>query len=218
MTLTDLCSSLWADVPYAFRALKSAPAYTVTLVPTLALGLGAATTMLAITNSVLLRPVALPRREQSAVLLREVHGTKEYSFSFQQIRALNDQSKLLSAVSGYSSMPRPVSTSDGSRVALVTRVSPNFFRMLDVQARYGRMLTDADTGAPVVVVSYAFWRERLHSDLRAVGSTVKVVGELRTLIGIVSRGIDLLPRLSDVSDKWPDCQSSVQGEQWRVKG
>ena len=61
------------------------------------------------------------------------------------------------------------------------------------------MLTDADTGAPVVVVSYTLWRERLHSDLPAVGSTVKVVGELRTLIGIVPRAIDLLPRLSDVS-------------------
>jgi putative ABC transport system permease protein len=145
--------------------------------------------MLAIVNSVLLRPVALPRPEQLAVLLREVHGTKEYSFSFQQIRALNDQSKLLSAVSGYDSMPRPVSTSDGSRIALVTRVSPNFFRMLDVQARYGRVLTDADSGAPVVVVNYAFWRERLHSDQRAVGSTIEVVGEQRTIIGVIPQGV-----------------------------
>jgi predicted permease len=189
MTLMDLRNSLWADVRYAFRGLKSAPGYTVTLVLTLALGLGAATTMLAIVNSVLLRPVALPRPEELAVLLREVHGTKEYSFSFQQIHALNDQAKLFSAVSGYNSMPRPVSTSDGSRIALVTRVSPNFFRMLDVQARYGRMLTDADSGAPVVVVNYAFWRERLHSDQRAVGSTIKVVGEQRTVIGVAPRGI-----------------------------
>jgi putative ABC transport system permease protein len=212
MTLTDLCSSLWADVRYAFRTLKSAPGYTVTLVLTLALGLGAATTMLAIVNSVLLRPVALPRPEQLAVLLREVHGTKEYSFSFQQIRALNDQSKLLSAVSGYDSMPRPVSTSDGSRIALVTRVLPNFFRMLDVQARYGRMLTDADSGAPVVVVNYAFWRERLHSDQRAVGSTIKVVGEQRTIIGVIPQGVHFPQSLDSPEVYTPKpVTSQVQG-------
>ena len=93
MTLTDLCGSLWADVRYAFRGLKSAPGYTVTLVLTLALGLGAATTVLASVNSVLLCPVALPPPEQLAVLLREGHGTKEYSSNFQHIRALNDQSE-----------------------------------------------------------------------------------------------------------------------------
>jgi len=89
MKLTNSGFSLWADVRYACRGLKSAPGYAVTLVLTLALGLGAATTMLAIVNSVLLRPVALPHPEQMVVLFREVHGTKEYSLSFPQIHALN---------------------------------------------------------------------------------------------------------------------------------
>lgn len=211
MKLTNSGFSLWADVRYACRGLKSAPGYAVTLVLTLALGLGAATTMLAIVNSVLLRPVALPHPEQMVVLFREVHGTKEYSLSFPQIHALNERSKLFSAVSGYTSMPRPVGTSDGSRVAMVTRVLPNFFRMLDVQAKYGRMFTEPDRDAPVVVVNYSFWRERLHSDPRAVGSTIKVVGEQRTVIGVAPQGIHFPQSLEGPEVYTPDPLTS-QGQ------
>jgi putative ABC transport system permease protein len=198
---------LLQDLRYALRGLKNAPGYAVTVVLTLGLGLGAATTMLAIVDSVLLRPVALPHPEQLVVLLREVRGTENYDLSFSQIRALNEQSKLFSAVSGYTSMPRPVSTSDGSRIALVLRVTSNFFRMLDVHAKYGRMLTDADSGAPVAVVNYAFWRERLHSDPRAVGSTIKVTGELRTVIGVTPQGIHFPQNLDSPAVYTPEAMT-----------
>ena len=123
------------------------------------------------------------------VLLQEIHGNREYSFSFDQIRALNERPNFLSAVSGYSSLPRPVSSADGSQIAIVTRVSPNFFRMLDVQAKVGRMFREADMAAPVAVVSDAFWHDRLHSDRRAIGSTIKVAGEPFTVVGIAPQGI-----------------------------
>jgi putative ABC transport system permease protein len=189
MRFTDLGFNVWADVKYAFRGLKGTLGYAVTLVLTLSLGLGAATTMLAIVNSVLLRPVLLPHPEQMVVLLQEIHGNKEYGFRFDQIRALNERLKLFTAVSGYSSMPRPVSSADGSQIAVVIRVSPNFFRMLDIKANFGRMFTEADKAAPVAVVSDAFWRDRLRSDPRAVGSTIKVAGEPLTVVGIAPRGI-----------------------------
>src|ERR1700722_8744711 len=59
MRLTDLGSNVWADISYAVRGLKNTVAYAVALVLTLSLGLGAATTMLAIVSSVLLRPLVL---------------------------------------------------------------------------------------------------------------------------------------------------------------
>jgi predicted permease len=202
---------LLQDLRYALRGLKNAPGYAATVILTLALGLGAATTMLAIVDSVLLRPVALPHPEQLVVMLREARGTENYNLSFRQIRALNDQSKLFSAVSGYTSMPRPVSTSDGSRIALVLRVTSNFFRMLDAPPRYGRMLTDADSGAPVAVVNFAFWRERLHSDPRAVGSTITVTGELRTVVGVTPQGIHFPQNLDSPTVYTPEPMTS-QGQ------
>jgi predicted permease len=189
MMLMGLGSNVWADISYAVRGLKNALAYAVTIVLTLSLGLGAATTMLAIVNSVLLRPLVLPHPEQLVVLLLELHGNKENAFSFEQIRALNERQNLFTAVSGYSSIPRPVSTSDGSQTTIVTHVSANFFRMLDTPAKLGRMFTEADKAAPVAVVSDAFWRDRLHSDPRAIGSTIKAAGEQLTIVGIAPQGI-----------------------------
>jgi hypothetical protein len=95
MMLMGLGSNVWADISYAVRGLKNTLAYAVALVSTLSLGLGAATTMLAIVNSVLLRPLVLPHPEQLVVLLLELHGNKENAFSFEQIRALNERQKLL---------------------------------------------------------------------------------------------------------------------------
>jgi predicted permease len=181
--------ALGQDVRYALRGFRRSPGFTLTVLLTLALGLGAVTAMLAIVDSVLLRPVALPHPEQLVILRREVHGAKQYTLTFQQIGALDKHSKSFSAVSGYNSMPRPVSTADGSRIVLVARVTPNFFRMLDVRARYGRMLNDTDENAPVAVVSFSFWQERLHSDPRIVGSTIKVAGAQKTVIGVTPEGI-----------------------------
>src|ERR1700677_3456926 len=166
MMLMGLGSNVWADISYAVRGLKNTLAYAVALVLTLSLGLGAATTMLAVVNSVLLRPLVLPHPEQLVVLLLELHGNKENAFSFEQIRALNERQNLFTAVSGYSSIPRPVSTSDGSQTTIVTHVSANFFRMLDTPAKLGRMFTEADKAAPVAVASDAFWSDRLHSEPR----------------------------------------------------
>ncbi len=189
MRLTDLGSNVWADISYAVRGLKNTVAYAVALVLTLSLGLGAATTMLAIVSSVLLRPLVLRHPEQLVVLLHELRGNKENDLSFEQIHTLNERLKLFTAVSGYASMPRPVSTSDGSQTTIVTHVSANFFRMLDTPARLGRMFTEADKASPVAVVSDAFWRDRLHSDPRAIGSTIKVAGEQLTIVGIAPQGI-----------------------------
>ena len=155
MRFRDLGFNAWADVRYAFRTLKGALGYAATLMLTLSLGLGAATTMLAIVNSVLLRPVMLPHPEQMVVLLQEIYGNREYSFRFDQIRTLNERLRLFTAVSGYSSLPRPVSSADGSQIAIVTRVSPNFSRMLDVQAKVGRVFREATIAitASVLVVA-----------------------------------------------------------------
>jgi hypothetical protein len=77
MKLMSFLSNVRSDVCYAFRGLKCAPGYTFTLILTLSLGLGAATTMVAIVNSVLLQPVALPQPEQLVLFVREVHGKRK---------------------------------------------------------------------------------------------------------------------------------------------
>ncbi|WP_213805891.1 ADOP family duplicated permease [Granulicella sp. dw_53] len=177
------------DVRYAVRSLRGSPAYTATLVCTLVLGLGAATTMMAVVESILMRPVALPHPEQLVQVYSEdgPDGTSAsaHALSYKAIDELRRNTHSFTNVSGYNFMARPVSASDGTRITVLTEVTPEFFPMLGVQTRLGRPIGPGDDKAAVVVVSDEFWRERLHADPKAVGSTIKVSGQLRTVIGVL---------------------------------
>lgn len=184
---------LLQDVRYALRGLRNAPGYTVTVVLTLALGLGAVATMLAVIDSVLLRPVALPHSDQLVLLYlaEEQDGTHASSqaLSYKQIDELRRDTHSFSALAGYNVNARPVDGPDGSRVSILTEVTPDFFSMLGVHAKAGRLITPQDAHAPVVVVNDAFWRERLHRDPRAIGSEVRFDGKAHTVIGVLPEDV-----------------------------
>ncbi len=183
---------LLQDLRYALRGLKNAPGYAVTVVLTLALGLGSAATMLAIVDCVLLRPVAIPHPHQLVLLyLKTDRAGLRGDLSYSQIETLRRDSRLLTAVAGYARTVEPVGTSNGTRSALVVQVTPGFFRMLDVHAALGRLPSQNDT-APVAVVSHNFWQERLNSDPHAIGSLIHLDGEARTIVGVLPRGVSIL--------------------------
>jgi putative ABC transport system permease protein len=189
-TLASVCTNLFIDIRYALRGLRNAPGYAITVVLTLALGLGAVSTMLAIVDSVLLRPVSLPHPERLVMIsVKGVHDGPTHALSYKQIDALRRNSHSFAAVSGYNTMVRPVGTADGNRTALLTEVTPQFFNMLSIHAKFGRLLSSADEKSPVAVVNSEFWQERLHRDPKAIGSTIKLFGQLRTVIGVLPENI-----------------------------
>jgi predicted permease len=178
------------DVRYALRGLKNAPGYAVTMVVTLALGLGAVTAMLAVVDSVLLRPVRLPHPEELVMISGgHVHAGPTFLLSFAQVEEIRRETRLFREVSGYRSEPAPVGTKDGTRMAVMVEATPNLFEMLGVQARHGRVMTAGDAEAPVAVINAAFARERMHAMEHAVGSTIKVLGQSRTVIGVLPDGM-----------------------------
>lgn len=117
------------------------------------------------------------------------HEESTHALSYSQIEALRRNARSFAAISGYNTMARPVGTADGNRMALLTEVTPQFFDMLGIRAKSGRLLSDADEKVPVAVVSYAFWQERLHGDPKAVGSAIKLLGQSRTVIGVLPEGV-----------------------------
>ncbi len=181
------------DLCYAVRSLIAAPAYTTTLVFTLALGLGCVTTLLAVVDSTLIRPVALPHSEQ----LMQIYGVDQtqgtyaspHALSYAAIDELRRNNRSFTGVSGYNTMVRPIGAADGTRITELIEVTPDFFPTLAVQARLGRVIGSPDAKAPVALVSDEFWRERLHADPSAVGSTIKVSGQLCTVVGVLAAGV-----------------------------
>jgi len=100
---------LLQDFRFALRSLRKAPGHTASVVLTLALGLGSAATMLAIVDSVLLRPVAIPRPHELVMLyLNSGQTGMRGELTWSQIQDLQRNSRLFTSVAGYTTIIRPV--------------------------------------------------------------------------------------------------------------
>ncbi|MBB5061603.1 putative permease [Granulicella aggregans] len=194
----EIWGGLWLermlqDLRYAVRSLSGAPAYTVALLCTLVLGLGSVTTMSAIVESILIRPVALPHSEQLVQMYSEDgpggFNASQIALSYKAIEELQRNAHSFSSLTGYNTMARPVTASDGTSISVLTVATPEFFATFGVQAKLGRLIGPGDARAAVAVVTDEFWRERLHADPKAVGATIKVSGQDQTVIGVLPAGV-----------------------------
>jgi len=185
--------NLLRDIRYSVRSLMAVPGYTFTLLCTLTLGLGCVTAMLAIVQCVLLLPVNFPHPAELVQIYAqdETQGfsASPHALSYGAIDALRRETRSFAGIAGYNIMARPVVTSDGARVNVLMEVTPEFFQTLDVSTKFGRLIGPGNANAPVAVVSDEFWRDRLHSDPRAIGTAITISGKQWTVIGILPAGI-----------------------------
>ena len=179
--------TLWNDLRYALRQLRRSPGFALVAILTLALGIGATTAMLAVVDSVLLRPVALPHADRLVDLERMIKGQRAVNFLFKDLDAFAAV-KSFDAVGGYGSFPTPVALPAGTRVTQVVSVSGGFFRVAGASAQLGRLLSAEDAHRPTAVITDAFWRDTLHGDPHVVGSSVKVSARLLTIVGVLPAG------------------------------
>lgn len=162
------------------------------MVLTLALGLGAVATVLAVMDSVLYRPVPLPNARQLVMIYGKTKSAGAWQdLSYRQIETLRRHSLSFSGVAAYATTVKAVGTRDGARWALYADITPGFFGMLGVPAKMGRLLNQSDATRPVVLISDGFWQERLHRDPHVLGSTIAISGTARTVVGVLPPGLDL---------------------------
>ena len=187
--------TLWQDVHYTFRQLRRQPGFAFTAILTLALGLGATTAALAVIDSVLLRPLAMPHPERIVSVQQQLKGGNTDAVSAMKMDAVRTKARSLDAVASYESLPSAVTTPDGTHTVHFFWVSSDFFRVPGVPARLGRLLSAADAHASVAVVNDAFWRTTLHGNPHVVGSTVVLEGRPTTIIGVMPAGFTFPDRL-----------------------
>lgn len=180
--------ALFSDLRYAVRQLGKTPGLALLAILTLALGVGANTAIFTVIQSVLLRP--LPYAQADRLLYVGPGGEKGGfgSTSWLDYRDVRDQSKLLAQVAGYSEDGAVLEAKDGSISVAAPRVTPNLFSMLGAKPLVGRTFTEAEgeAGGPaVVVLSEGLWRNAFHADPNIMGTTVKVSGQFRTVVGVM---------------------------------
>jgi macrolide transport system ATP-binding/permease protein len=200
-------TTLIQDVRYALRQLGKTPGFTITVLLTLALGLGANAAIFTLVNSMLLQNLSVADPE-TLVRLGDDNdccvsgGTRDdgkYSLfpteTYEHFKKNAPEFEELAAMqAGFSGRPITVrrdGKQTGARSLMGEFVSGNYFRTFGLQARAGRLLTDSDDlkGAPMTaVMSYQAWQRDHAGDASVIGSTFWVNTKPVTVVGIAPEG------------------------------
>jgi predicted permease len=182
--------TLIQDIRHGVRSLRKSPAFTLTIVLTLGLGIGANAAVFSIVNAMLLRPMPVSDPDNLFVLTT-VHQENETPHSvswkdFADYRQHHDLFSDLSAVSiGFAGL---AADNRADRVA-VAYVTGNYFSMLGITPAVGRLIQPGEGdkyGAdPIVVLGHSYWKKRFNGDPSIVGRSVRVNAQPATVVGVV---------------------------------
>jgi predicted permease len=189
----------WQDVRHGARVLRKSPGFSAVAILSLALGIGANTTIFTVVNAILLHP--LPVKDISQVVELDTIDTKTHvgfanatklGLSFRNFQDYQKQNEVLSGVTGI--LFAALTWSGGAEPRQVNgqMVSANYFDVLGLQPAAGRFfLPDEDTklsGNNVAVISYSFWANKLASDPNEIGKTLTLNAMPYTVIGVAPKG------------------------------
>jgi putative ABC transport system permease protein len=188
---------LSSDIRHSLRVLRTAPAFTAIAVLSLALGIGANTAIFSIVNAVMLKtlPVADPDRLVQIGLAWNGRYTRR-SFTNPIWETLRDRhADLFEGAFAFASNAFDENAGGERRSLDGMWVSGGLFETLGVHPWVGRLLTRADDvrggggpDGPVVVISYAFWRDRYGASPTAIGSRLTLGGQSFTIVGVTPPG------------------------------
>ena len=186
------------DIRYAVRQLRKSPGFALTAILTLALGIGAATSVFSVVNAVLLKPFAF-RDPDRLVVMREAVEDEVRSErtatpdNYRHFLRLKNDAKTIEDAAIFSQTGLSVSRNDDHpRIVGAVSASPNLFRLLGVQPILGRDFVEGDTkkGADdVVMLSYEGWQRFFAGDSAVIGKTLRIGGQPITVIGVLPPGM-----------------------------
>jgi putative ABC transport system permease protein len=174
----------------AFRFIRKSPSFSLTVILTLALGIGANSAVFSAIDAILLRPLPFPNGDQLMKLTQHYPQGGNPVTAVAPVR-LEDWSRLNStfqALNGY--YTEDVSESTGALPEKVTRawVYPHFFEVWRVPPAFGREFNSAEEslhGPTAVIISDRFWRRRFAADRNVIGKALRLDGELFPVIGVM---------------------------------
>jgi predicted permease len=189
------------DVRYAVRQLMRSPGFAITVIVTLALGIGANTAIFTIFDQVLLRvlpvhnPKELVRFEWTGSFsgsMSSFGGDSRNYFSYPMYKDLRDKNAVFTGMLAAVRAGVGVSWHDQAENEDAEIVSGNYFDLLGLQPRLGRLMTQSDDTAtnanPVVVLSYDYWKTRFNASPEVVGKDVLINGHAFTILGVAPEG------------------------------
>lgn len=220
---TRYFSELVQDTRFALRMLSRRRAFAAITIATLTIGIGAATAIYSIVDSVLLRPLPFSEPERvGALWITQAQTAKNPTVAWlaetspvgnEDYQAMKAATRTLSDIALFSTSAAFVDGADGTERINATVVTSTLFKTLRVQMALGRPFVtgdDALNAAPIALVSWNTWQSKYNGDSSVLGKSVTLDREPHTIVGVLPRGLRLdrtreptaywVPALRDSSD------------------
>ncbi|HEX6316265.1 MAG TPA: ABC transporter permease, partial [Gemmatimonadaceae bacterium] len=180
------------DVRFAWRGMRRSPGFTLTVLATLAIGIGASVTIFSVVNGVLLKPLPFPEPQR---IVRVDHLAPYQTVSEPEFVDYKRESRALALLAAYrtADVTLDVTGAEPERIRAAV-VSEDFFPVLSRPMALGRSFSDDENrrGGPfVVVLSHGLWQRRFGGDSSVIGRDIVINERPRTIIGVTQAKTDL---------------------------
>jgi predicted permease len=178
------------DLRFAFRQLVKSPGFTAVAALSLALGIGATTTVFCWIQGILLRPLPGAARQEQMVALTTIHDRQMWdTVSLPDLKDYRELKEVFAGIIASQTTPACLTVDENSEWIYGQIATADFFEVLGVKPLLGRtFLPDEDQkpgGNPVLVLSELFWRRRFNGDSSIIGRTMELNRHSFTIVGVV---------------------------------
>ncbi len=186
--------TLWQDLRYGLRMLGASPGFTVVAVISLALGIGANSSIFSVVNAALLKP--LPYKEPARLMMiertsAEVPG-QSLPWSYPKYEALRDQNEIFEQVAAFSDQNFPLTDTEDPERLQTEIVSADYFPVLGISPSAGRVFTPEEDQTPgasaVALIGYGLWQRRFGGNPGVLGQNISLNKVPFTIVGVMPKG------------------------------
>ena len=199
-----LMENMLRDITYSLRVLLKNYAFTIVVVLTLALGIGANTAIFSFANGILLRPLPYPQSDRLAQINETApkQGLPIMSVSYPNFLDWREQNSVFEGIATYFGTNRFSMNADGQPTDIRgARISYGVFEVLRVAPLMGRTFTlneDRPNDDAVVILSYDLWQRNFGADQNILGKKLTISGRARTVVGVMPPGF----KFPDIAELW----------------
>jgi len=191
----NFLDDLWRDLRYAVRTMSKSPMFVLLVVLTLALGIGANTTVFTVINTLILNPLPVENSNELVAVTAADPGSKMGApkpVSYADLKDYQDRNRVFSTLAGYSSTRVVTRQFDGSSERLFCEfTTASYFSTLGLKPATGRFFLPEEDNVSgshgVAVVSYGAWQEHFGAANDIVGKTLEINHVVLTVVGVGPR-------------------------------
>lgn len=214
--------TLWQDLRYALRQFAKARGFAAIAILTLALGIGASTSIFSVADAVLLRPLPYPNPQQLVRIWEQTPDGHRINLAAPNFDDFRTQNSTFSSLAEYEYWLTAVSGGSEPVRVNIARASQGFFQTLGVQPFRGRLFSSDEQhphGAPAVVVSYRYWQRYLGATADFSQARLRLEGGVYPVIGVMPEGFDFPSGVAAwISSELEPDTSDRTAHNWRAIG